>query len=260
MASCKQKFLIITDSRGRDLKNFINTNESGLNSHFDIEVRVRPGRKFEELKSELTTWRPTTRLFKERTWDYAILAGGICNLTTKSNEEGRRYLRYVRDENTIQHIIDLTSELSSKYSDKINIVTIPPACLTNYFKHNNQGEELTADEITVHSEQQAALEEDINRINSTITSSNIAKETRTIDWAQKTYSSSLKKKRKRDNPDRVLKLKSSNLPDGVHPDEKLRNIWFQRVTAFMWKTVNNINSDFQTEDESWNFKRKPNQH
>jgi hypothetical protein len=254
----KPTFLIVCDSRGRGLKDYINKNENGLHLHFNVVVRIKPGKKLEELQLELTTQQPTTRHFRERTWDHAIIAGGICNLTERTKEQGIKYLRYTRDEANIQGIIDNIRELRAKYNEKLNIPTIPPACLLNYYIKNNVGD-LSDVEKNHHEQQQTALEEDLERINSDIINVNATNQITTIHWAQKTYSSSLKKKRRRAEPDRIVKLKSSNLPDGVHPDETLKKLWFKRVTDYMWKVANsdNYNSDSQTEEETWNYKRRP---
>ena len=144
MGSRKPTFLIICDSRGRGLEQFIDINETNLNTHFNIVIKIRPGRTLEALITELENQPEKERWF----WDHAVIAGGICNFTERITDNSTRLLRYNRNEDNIEDIINSIRAAKCKYNN-LNFATIPPACLINYFtSHNNQ--EINSIEKEIH--------------------------------------------------------------------------------------------------------------
>ena len=241
---------IVTDSRCGGLLNYLEK-DSNLNSCYKFDFQCKKGATLEVL-GKLIDKKPW------RKWDYAIILGGICNFTERTITEDKKLLVYTRKHSRVPELKSLITELKAKHKESLNIATIPPAYLENYFKHNNQNNGiLSQQEITEQEKQQKQLEEDIKEVNEKIIEINRQEQTDTINLEEKSYVSSLKnKKRKKGKPDRVLRLKKRNFPDGVHADEELRELWFRRIAGVLLKQSQKRKLESDSESETWDHKRR----
>ena len=256
----KPSILIITDSRGSGLGEYLRTTD--FYTKYDSRIIVLKGATLQELASKLTNRRNPN--IKTRNWDTAFVCGGICNLTSKTTISHKHVLQYQSKRENIQEICDFIHQVKHKYGSTINIATIPPALLTNYIHHHNKDtteEELNTLETSINlEEQQDQLEQDIREINQKIIELNIKFGTETINWAEKTYSRSLKRK-KTSQTDRtqakITKLRKDILIDGVHCARALQHIWYKRLHQVIENKHSTRRDTDQEEEEpeSWNFKR-----
>ena len=227
------KCQIYTDSRGTGLNDYIggpqwNTaaGPSNAKSKIITTIHVRKGAKLEQAQKFLIDTNA------EQNKDLIILAVGICNLTERIRDNHANTLVY-RNRGRKQLVIDIIQQLLHMYGNKIHIATITPACLLSYYRaHNN-----TEPSKTLHETleiQQANLLEDCQEINTLIINSNIARDQPTLPWAKQSYTES-KKRKKSGKPRGKVKCSFNprNLPDGVHPNNTLRQTWFKLLKNFV---------------------------
>lgn len=160
-------------------------------------------------------------------------------------------------------ICDVIHQLKHQYRSKLNIATIPPASLDNYLHYWNKDtpdEQLSAIKQEINlAQQQTTLEKDINEINGKIIELNIAFDTETINLAEKTYSRSIKKKKKTNRVTaKIKKLRRDILRDGVHSAPDLQHIWYKRIEDVISNAYTNRDKDTDTDEDSGNFKRARN--
>ena len=245
----RRKLLIVTDSRGKGLQTYL---QAHIPSHqVVIQAYVLPGAKLETITEHIHKKFDTS-------YDLIIASGGICNLTNRATDQGNKVLSYTSVEENIVQLKDKFTSLAGAYQGKIIITTIPPASLTQYFRHFNPNQEPPK----FLEEQQNVLLQDIREINETITTLNKAADLPNLDLHSKCFSSVLdpKKKGKR-NPDRRRKIfLERDLTDGVHPNSNLHSKWAQRYSQVINLWLANItNSDSETSasanEEPWDYKR-----
>ena len=235
------KVLIISDSRGAGLQEAIDSQPSSNNIIWT--VKYLPGANLNTISRRLT------RIHKQ--YDVIIVIAGICNFTTKVRRSTRNSIKYPtrQKDNTIAEI----ETLLDRFAEKIHICTITPADLLKRQDPNS----------TATEEDQINLVQDIEDTNRHIIERNISRDFPTIDIARNSYSTSLKQQGPKKK--RTSKFNSKDLPDGIHPNEKLKQDWARYITEKTPSIITKLTEKQQEqEDEStdsdsdntWNFKRK----
>ena len=243
-----KKVLIICDSRGACLNEVINSYLQEANRTklctWQVQVKVKRGGNFEHLCQEGIT---------AKGWDYLVLAGGICSFTTKIRGADKiSHLCYVTDEEVRNRVVlQFQQEIDAirhKLGNKLNIATIPPASLHKYNALNNAdlcGNHQYGERIQ---QEQAALIEDLERINEYIKSSNEQVGVETINWRDYVFRNSLKRARTGDRAIRrtATKFNPNELVDGVHFNTKLQEKTYRRLAAVLNREYDRL---FQIEED-----------
>ena len=225
--------LIICDSRGAQLSNVLTTylKEAGGDVAWQTRVNLRKGATFEALCNEG---------INATGWDYLVIAGGICSFTIKiTGQDKISQLRYVRDAELRGRAIDQLQEdidrIRNCFGDKVNIATVPPACLEKYNQNNNPDLWASGGYAKRITEEQAALVEDIEKVNEYIKKSNEDACVETINWRDYVFRNSLKRARTGDRSVRrtSAKFNPKELPDGVHFDKKLQEKVYRRLALVL---------------------------
>ena len=122
----------ITDSRGRGLNEFLDSQQIGSNkSTIVLHVRVYPGADLNRLKTKVDTFSAA------KTYDLIVIIGGICDLTSKvTDENDLNLLEYTDSNSKKEHVLRTLSQLRQEYA-QINIATIPPFSLKKYLTTKN---------------------------------------------------------------------------------------------------------------------------
>ena len=254
--------IIIADSRGRGLDDFVGQHLRPINHQYVIDIQS--GKSPAQLVPIVTNTIARYDLSKT----YCILFAGICGLTIKIRAEGKHQLRYPIDSrsNRVSTVLAAYSELKEKFGPHINFCTIIPASLADYY-HYFYPAEPTPDYAKP---EQAALEEDILHINQQHIGLNQGILTN-INLANRCLVNS-KKKRQRSGKKvvyrRVRKFVYTELFDGVHFTAKLRDICFRLILDTAIRDISNLFSSLESEesdtssssdDDDRDFKRKPSQ-
>ena len=248
--------LILTDSRGSGLEEHLK-NDSAFWTSYDVRVIAVKGAKLHVLKNLLSNRkRPNLR---SRVWDLAVICGGICDFTAKNTTGSVRVLEYNRNPDNIKKLCTLIEEIKHQYGQCLHIATIPPALLPEYLTcHNKTTPTETLEKVSQDLDlehQQFQLESDIQEVNDKIVQLNIQFGNQTINLAEKTYTSSVKKKKTSGRVQaRILKLRKDILVDGVHCAKDKQHIWYERIRSVIENALSTNNS---REIESWNYKRDP---
>ena len=215
--------IIIADSRGRGLEDFVGAHPTPVNHEYVFQIR--PGKSLAQLAPIIVSTLDNYDSEKS----YCIVLAGICGLTDKENNKGTKALRYksaYRDDK-VSCIIDTAKFLKESFNDRINICSIVPADLIKYFRLQN----LDTDVPDCLILEQQALEEDINTINKVLLEINSSKITN-INISSRCQIKS-KKKRQRSGSKvlyrRVAKFTYAELTDGVHFSESLKNQAFTLI-------------------------------
>lgn len=234
----KTVVLVLTDSRGRGLSEFLEQTAFKDDQSCEVLVSVVPGGKLPGLLDQASRYLTGECRVKGKTIDNVVVEAGICSLTTRrtitTEGQSRTELRYVRDVDNLIAIAESVISSYHQFPERINIATIVPASLKKYSEYHN-GEALSSD-ATLKGEQDHLLE-DIGKLNDIIIGEN--KElpnTQTIDLWRTVIKSSLKRVTK--SPEdrerrRVQKFTEKNLHDGVHGNQWLQVKWFDRITQIL---------------------------
>ena len=215
--------IIISDSRGRGLEEFIGSHPTPIDH--DYVVEVLPGKAIHEMvnliSNKISRYNPD--------FYYCIVFAGICGLTERVKIGSSWSLRYPEHsrEHKVHTTINTIQGLKHKYGKRINFCTIVPASLTEYFQHYNSGRSIPRQLKT----EQIALEADINKINSFIKSLNES-ETTTINISSRFHVKSKKKRQRSGNKvvyRRVSKFSTKGLVDGVHFTQILKAVSFSLI-------------------------------
>jgi hypothetical protein len=225
------RILIVTDSRGGGLKNYLDGID-GIGLLCNITVVVLRGATLQTLLDIIDV--------EANSFDYFVLCGGICDLTDRKRSGRNIFLRYEPDPGLLDALIDVLIYYKALYGNRLNIATIPPASLRNYNIWKN-GTSIPYD-YDIQS-QQNLLFEHLRDLNSTIIEVNKKTDTETLNWAEKSFSSALKGNR------RVTKFKHSKFADGVHPDRSLQMVLYRRVADIIINAANTILDDQAPEQE-----------
>ena len=257
------RIIIITDSRGSLLADCLSGR--GLAEDYSppaleelgklclLTVKVYKGATVERLENKLPG------LLREKQYHLIVLLAGICNLPTVTKERQLKLLHYISEPERIDTIKQTFTRLDHKYKDRLHISRIIPACLSTYFKHHNKDKTTPAYLET----QQVALLDDIEEINSFITSINSRRGQERLDLdkklvvqSRKTSKTKTGERRKRTSRQTV---KKELLPDGVHPSLELAKKWVDRLLAVLlkWaeKKTEEIQASSSQESESDNERR-----
>ena len=221
----RKNVLIVSDSRGRGIDNYIERQETpeGLRFFYIIEGGLELGKIADKINQQ----------HRYRKIEYTVVIGGICSLTEKLFVKGKSKVHYpIQDRtNKKDEVIRIIQTLKERLKDKLNICTIIPASLSKYYKTRNKVRANDTNKIPDFNEEQQALIEDIDEINNHIKSLNISTNTPNIDFARRLYKSSLKCKRTGDKGrrKRVSEFCDTKLYDGVHLDEENKTKFFEIV-------------------------------
>ena len=238
--------ILVTDSRGRGLDDFVGQHLRPITHDYVIEVL--PGRSPAQLIPIIDN------IFGryDRNTSYCVVLAGICGLTVRSTINNRQHLRYPLNTRTerVDNVLTAFRELKRKFGDHINICTIIPASLADYHRHFHPDLPLPTHIIS----EQTALEEDIIFINRCISELNLS--VTNINLASRIQTNS-KKKRQRSGSKtvyrRVTKFNYSQLPDGLHFSESLRNICFTLILNTAIKDIQNLFTPEQQKSDTPNF-------
>ena len=255
--------LICTDSRGAGLEQTINrlpgVNEGlrSVNAEVRVEVIVRRGAKIQKLHEIIDNHPRLPSL------DFIIVAGGICNLTDRVTTPGCKKLTYT-DRSKVSDLKEAITGLFRTYGQAIHVATIPAAGLAKYFECNNGLPPSNLEELKL---QQENLQEDVDTANQLIVDNNKERDLPTIPWAKQCTQTSKKRDHRTRKLRTVKKFCDKHLPDGVHPDDTLKEIWFKLVKDHIIKVVkksqeteaallDSTQSTESSDQETYNFKRK----
>ena len=236
--------IIIADSRGRGLDDFVGQHLRPINHQYVIDIQ--PGKSPAQLVPIVTN----TIARYDLTKTYCILFAGICGLTVKIRTEGKQHLRYPLDSRSkrVSTVLSAFSELKDKFGPHINFCTIIPASLADYHQYFNP-----ADPTPDYTKpEQAALEEDVLLINKRLIDLNQGILTN-INLANRCQVNS-KKKRQRSGTKtvyrRVKKFVYSELFDGVHFTLKLRHTCFRLILDTAIRDITNLFASLESESDN----------
>ena len=220
MSQSTASILIASDSRGRGITNSVAAfTEIKTSFNVDIALRVKPGAKLQELIDIVNE-----AFLRDEKLTYAIIIGGICNLTERSPD--RYQLSYNRSELNIQRIISQIQTFYHKHNYKATVATLYPASLENYATSRNTS-------YTGEVSAQEELIEDIDTINQQIVKCNKQSNQETVDIGR-IFFSFIKRKRR----GRKKKFCHRFLPDGVHPSESIQEKCGERIATVLRNTLN----------------------
>ena len=245
----RERIHIYTDSRGKGLQAYLQ--KEGTTAGADITVHVRSGATFQQLAKLSEERKKDTG----RPWDFAIIAGGICNLTSIHWEGGNKILKYIRDEQKTRELKDSIKGIKQRFGSNIIISTIPPAILANSNSDNPP---------TGQQEQQQQLDEDLEEVNDLVRSLAIDSGSVYLNLFEKSTSRSIKKRSKDKGQSTAskqkVKIKVKNFPDGVHADDELKTVWFNRINQLINSEITargkKRDADTSSSGEEANFKRR----
>ena len=208
---------ILTDSRGRGLCEVLDVQQ--LSEDLDLRVQVKSSSKLLRLIAKARD------IFKSRpNTIYIVIVAGICDLTIIKSYGTIKELQYHHNEDNILRMLREIEGIYRDYAGSINIATIYPASLEQFYEYHNKIQQLSPDQ-----EQQKILQKDIQELNKKIIEKNIETAIETINLSGLFHTSSKKKKEKR----RVTKFNSKLLPDGVHPDDTTKTKCHNRVNTVL---------------------------
>jgi hypothetical protein len=260
--------IIATDSRGRFLERYLASTKPFWH-RWQVCTIMKPGANLKVLKEEIQK-----HLHPEKQ-NIIMLAGGICNLTSKITHRGGVEITYTSTDK-VQNITSTLHDISDELSHSntiVKIATIPPVSLDKYStfqksKHRLSDSIFSTDTVQ---QQQRDLEADITQINNTITAINQHNGVRTVNWHRDLLRTSIKKRGWNGQSRKsVTKYTYGKLYDGVHAVEELSTNWFrilcESVVADIEERIENVrersvddvvaeNEEKDEEDETWDFKR-----
>ena len=250
----ESKILVITDSRGKGLEELLETHTDPTLA-INWTVRVYPGATISAIHRRLN------RLHSK--YEAIIVIAGICNFTSRIKTRSTIHIEYTeskKDETQIQ--IDA---LLDTFKEKVHLATITPADL---FLQKFPNENTTTDA-------QKNLENDIKEVNNHIIGRNIHRDLPTVDLADNSMTSSIKKqgsKKKRISKfcNSGLKFTNPKHTDGVHPNPALKEDWVKYIIKLAPHIIRRTSevgataqedptSSEEDQDPDWNdFKRNRN--
>ena len=213
---------VITDSRGDS--NLFQTLWKENPNILEAKLLAFPGAKLESLTQIVKQLQ-----LSDKSIQLFIVAGGICDLTSKTTRNNQRLLTYDLDEGTRQRKRDQIRQkhVELQETKSVLVCTIPPACIVKYFMFNNPGQEVPEELF----EQQNALIQDLLVINTQIFAENDIVGLPTIDLARYLFNISIKKRRNGTIKSRVQRFSNINLYDGVHFNEKLKKNYHMKIVS-----------------------------
>ena len=255
---------IVTDSRGRRLEHYLRGKPRISRSDITFLQVICcsiPGATTTKVQVHLT--QHLSRVNP----DTIIIAIGICNLTTKTVLNGRNILLYETNKEKREEIVkgtcDGLEDIKAVHEDeqrKVLFATFPPCSLVKYFTSRNPGAQVPEYLI----EEQEALIQDVEEINSTIKRINEESNYPTIDWDKYVYHQSVKRRRSGTVRKKIRRFVDLNLPDGLHFNDKLQDQVFNRLYQQIRSLQNQDQpADLDTsqdttsgEESGWQLKRR----
>ena len=257
-AVLKDLLIIVTDSRGIGIDNFISRNN--LEDDFKIVTRVIRGC---DLSRAANIARSLMQSYAHRNC-YCILFVGICSLTEKERSRTARAIRYPLKNRTtkLECITQVLGDLKTEFGDRVNVPTIIPASLKKFFTFSNPHCKVPSHLL----EEQLQPLDDVKTVNDIIKENHLQSVSTTINLASRFYSSSIKKNRKTKSgaKRRVEKFNDSNLFDGLHLADEIKSTCFSLIfegarrdldRLRIPETAKSSSEDSESESE-WDFKRK----
>ena len=212
-----KRLLIITDSRGRGVSTELHKKPALIPTR--IAIRAIPGARLYEIERRITL----TEVFQQQ--DLIIVAGGICDLTVKTNYQGQKLLTYPGV--NINEVLGQIETLRHKFGSRLIIATIPPAGLLKYYEYKNPGQELPEQIESQLKEQQTKLLADLREINNYIKENNREANVTNIDLNRMVTSTSIK--HSFGQRYRTERFTAKDLYDGVHANQSLKVKWHKRI-------------------------------
>lgn len=263
------QIIIAADSRGAGLQKYISSTQ--INNIYNISTTVIPGGKLIKLNQILQENYQTinNQIYQPVSACQVILAGGICNFTSKEHHTGGVEISYTNSET---NILDLKSKISEIYQEwnspttKFKICHIPSVSLDksaiNYIemgklshpKYNSEEKK----------SQQEMLDKDLKIVNDHILNLNETYNLSSVRWDHSLMKIKIKKRNRNGNGrKRFVKFNYTNLYDGVHANLFLKSKWYELIFQSLDKDTSseNLDDDDQSsssEEEwspSWDFKR-----
>jgi hypothetical protein len=255
--------LIGTDSRGRNLSNYLARNRHHFPSGWRVRTFMLPGATIGKVADTITHEINQIRQHDTTAQITATIAAGICNLTEKIHHTHGMQIQYTRTQQKINTIItDTTSFIQhlGSLGIRAKIACIPPASLTKYADFNMTKGKLhhsifTADALQ---SQQHDLEHDISIINKHLQTLHTNNGQRMVRWDRDLVRSSRKSRGRKNTKLQTTHTTSYiQLYDGVHPTHALSEKWFSYLAKAIGLDLmgSQKNEEEDTESESWDFKR-----
>jgi hypothetical protein len=256
--------VIITDSRGRGLQNFIDAHD--LENDFTIVLKTIRGCDLRRAASIVRTLLPR---YSHRNY-YCIVSVGICSFTEKAKSKSKRSITYPLNarEQKVESAIQIISDLKAEFGSRINFPTIIPASLGKFYSYFNPNRSSPSS----LEEEQIALVADLKTVNEKIKQGNQELPTTTINLCNRFFSSSIKinKRKKSRTKRRVEKFNDSQLFDGLHLSPEARpacfSLYFESATRDLHDlrlTTEGLSQDSSVEESAsdselpdWDFKRR----
>lgn len=260
--------ILVSDSRGRGLKDFFLNSEDEWESEIRVIERCIPGADLHQLSSEV---RRLVRQAEDRYPTYrtiAVLTGGICSFTSKFRKRGQEELYYLHTETRVDSIKQTFSDIWDYATSRgvyMLTSTIIPASLKKAAQSSKDKGRLIRScfSDTDLESQQAKLEEDVDLVNKFIVESshhrlyyiNLHKEICKTSIKKLGFTEADKYKK------RIVKYKYLHLHDGVHADEHLQGCIFRKIlNACKNLAPAEKRKDREVSEEpsgdKWDFKRR----
>ena len=253
--------IFATDSRGAKLKHFLMSNTTL--TLYTVHTIIIPGAKIETLTQAFDN--KLRKIFSSSTsvhHVFVIVAAGICNLTEKIHHANGTEIVYISDLAKTSHILEVINSVYKTYNSSTvscKLVHIPPVSLISSSQFNMSKRKLTKSMYTYDqiSQQQIDLENDINEINSLISSLNERFSKHSVRWDRDLLICKTKKRGKNgQNKHKIKKFSYSLFYDGVHPQSSLATKWYTYMCESVVKDLNPAyESDSSEEHDTWDFKR-----
>ena len=261
--------IVATDSRGVGLDDFFSVHDYFQSAIISF-ILVRGGSISsieEQIQRKIEEMDPSNHTF-------ICLMGGVCSFTQKIYHSGGREITYMSDNTTVENITHTITQLYQKYNNNnthFTMTTIAPMHLQTYTNFNINKTSLTH---SIHSKEetekkQQLLEQHITLINKHIHQQNTTYNFQTIRIANYTLKTTKRKRgREGENCNKTTHFVYSKLYDGVHFKTDIKNKIFHTLAKTMKQNINiktgtqeyNTiqDTDSDTPDDSWDFKRKKN--
>ena len=235
------RIIIASDSRGRQLNEFIRQNKSfeELGEH-SFQHILRPGSKIATLGEHIMQKLQLSQSYNITT--HITLLAGICNFTEKVHIYDSHHriigtqIIYQHKPSNTRNIIDQLNSISHRFNNTtttLSIGTIPPANLQKHTDKEISKGKLNNGSVRKYSNgelslMQTDLENDVRAVNSAICAINAFQKLATIRWDRDMKKTVTKHRGgNKQNALKVRKFMYTHLPDGVHADDFLRQKWFK---------------------------------